>query len=1193
MKRIITSFLVFVAISLGAWQPLHAASVNIANGNLYDQVSVSPLSKFPVTIAYNSKSERESVFGYDWQASFDIRLLINSDGSCVLIDSDGSEELFTPNGDGSFSSAADVHDFLEKLGDNYRLNRKQGGYVGIDANGKPLEIVDAKGNATTLAYDNDNLSMLHGPNGEELAVATDSDGRITSLTSADNKFFSFTYDSNNNLTSITDPAGQTTQYGYDDNHNRISKTDPAGQTSQYQYDDKDRVVSTVNSAGETRTIEYVSDTVTRFTDPAGNATEYTFDEEQNITQKQDAAGNITSSTWDDANNRTSKTDASGTVAMTYDDKGNMLTRTDQLGHTTTYTYNELGRVISITDHSGDVTLFSYDANGNLLTSTDAMGNTTSYGYDAKGQVITINDGLGRVTTLGYDEFGNVVSMTDPAGVVTTMSYDASGNMVSMTDALGNVTTFTYDLMGRMLTMTDPKGNVTAYEYDVLGNRTAVIDANGNTTRYQYDHNQRVTQIIDALNQATAISYTSAGCGTCGDSGKNLPTALTDANGNTTSFSYDALGRLVQESDPLGKITSYQYDAKGNLISRTDANGKTISYTYDALSRLLTKTLPGGSSTAFTYDEKGRLITAANQHIAYAMTYDVLGRLLTITDSNERTLSYEYDQLGNRTQMTMPDNEKVAYSYDQANRLASIDSFLGEFVFTYDDLGRRTGLNYPNGVTTSYSYDNVGLLTEIITNGGRRDGMISAFTYTHDAVGNRMSKAIDTGKGYGHGHEYQHKADRFDYTYDAVYQLVESLAVRENKRKEKELRHKSETYEYDPVGNRFTGPKLEDIYTHNEANQMLSSRKYDYLYDGNGNLIQKIETGYDQDTWTYEYDYENRLIKVTKAEEDEIKTVSFKYDPFGRRIEKQVEEIEDGRVKTKAYTYVYDNEDIVLELVGNGSESEPELDRKHRKHHRHQRKQNGVSRFVHGPGIDEPLGLEQKGKTYFYHADGLGSIVSLTDKSGKVVQSYEYDSFGNMRHHGNHVKQPFGFTAREWDKETGLYFYRARYYDPKAGRFISKDPIGFSDGLNVYIYVQNNPGGFIDPWGLSTVEYNHKTGTISVQDSTGNVVGTFPATNNSQRSSKGPFPAGTYNFSYYVPHPESGPNGFFGIGNFVFDVPGRPGMGIHAGRKDKCDRAGRCGENYATDGCVRTTDEAIQFMKDLHSTDPLESITVIR
>ena len=157
----------------------------------------------------------------------------------------------------------------------------------------------------------------------------------------------------------------------------------------------------------------------------------------------------------------------------------------------------------------------------------------------------------------------------------------------------------------------------------------------------------------------------------------------------------------------------------------------------------------------------------------------------------------------------------------------------------------------------------------------------------------------------------------------------------------------------------------------------------------------------------------------------------------------------------------------------------------------------MTHYTHGAGIDELLAAEQKGKVYYYHADGLGSITALTDERGRIVQEYYYDSFGNMKHHGDKVKQPYTFTGREWDKETGLYYYRARYYDAEAGRFISFDPIlhptnatfkstfcnhnsdslfslsSFTNSmkntqaLNLYIYVQNRPVVLTDPSGLGS------------------------------------------------------------------------------------------------------------------------------
>jgi len=125
-----------------------------------------------------------------------------------------------------------------------------------------------------------------------------------------------------------------------------------------------------------------------------------------------------------------------------------------------------------------------------------------------------------------------------------------------------------------------------------------------------------------------------------------------------------------------------------------------------------------------------------------------------------------------------------------------------------------------------------------------------------------------------------------------------------------------------------------------------------------------------------------------------------------------------------------------------------------------------TRFIHGPGIDEPLAMVRNGQNYFYHADGLGSIVAITDQSRNIVQKYSYETFGLPTPTDPTFRQPYAFTAREWDRETGLYFYRARYYDPMEGRFISKDPIGFAGGdVNLYGYVWNNSVNFLDSMGL--------------------------------------------------------------------------------------------------------------------------------
>jgi len=215
------------------------------------------------------------------------------------------------------------------------------------------------------------------------------------------------------------------------------------------------------------------------------------------------------------------------------------------------------------------------------------------------------------------------------------------------------------------------------------------------------------------------------------------------------------------------------------------------------------------------------------------------------------------------------------------------------------------------------------------------------------------------------------------------------------------------------------------------------------------MLTKTEGG---TTITYGYDGENRLVIADKTIGTTTTTTTFKYDPFGNRIEKTV-----NGVTTK---YLYDGPNILYEYDGSNAI---------------------IARYTHNLATDDPLGLEKGGKLYAYHKDTLGSIRAITDGTQAIINSYSYDSFGNVTQTGT-VNQPYAYTGREWDKETGLYYYRARYYDPMVGRFISKDPIGFAGGINLYAYVENNPINFTDPTGLYK-DYPNKGGPGDVDNET--------------------------------------------------------------------------------------------------------------
>lgn len=198
-------------------------------------------------------------------------------------------------------------------------------------------------------------------------------------------------------------------------------------------------------------------------------------------------------------------------------------------------------------------------------------------------------------------------------------------------------------------------------------------------------------------------------------------------------------------------------------------------------------------------------------------------------------------------------------------------------------------------------------------------------------------------------------------------------------------------------------------------------------DPNGNLTQKTEGN---DTWTYEWDAENRLKRVLK---NAAEVARFAYDPLGRRVEKVI--------GTATTTYVYDRDDILREAVS-----------------------GAVTTYIHGPGLDEPLAREDaSGNRTYYHADGLASVIKETNSAGTVTLTRGYDAFGNLQ--AGATTSGYAFTGREWESEVALAYYRARWYDPKGGRFLSEDPYGIRSGINRYAYVDNNPVLLRDPKGL--------------------------------------------------------------------------------------------------------------------------------
>jgi RHS repeat-associated protein len=418
----------------------------------------------------------------------------------------------------------------------------------------------------------------------------------------------------------------------------------------------------------------------------------------------------------------------------------------------------------------------------------------------------------------------------------------------------------------------------------------------------------------------------------------------------------------------------------------------VEYAYDLAGKVQQVSDPTGTY-GFSYDNMGRLIGTSTQY-SYLPGFNFQN-------------AYTYDAASNQTSLTTPDGSVSTYGYDTLNRLNGLaNSWAGSFGFSYDALSRRTQLTRPNGINTNYSYDSVSHLLSVLHQAGTNT--LDGASYTYDPAGNRTAKTNDL------------NAVTSNYSYDPLYELTQVTQGGST----------TETYSYDPVGNRLLSSGV-PTYSYNSSNELTSNSNGSYTYDANGDTLTEVNgNGY---TW----DFENRLTQAVVPGTNGG-TTTFKYDPFGRRIQKS------GPLGTT--NYLYDQRSVVEEVDSSG---------------------NVLARYTQGRGVDEPLAQLRSGTTSYYQQDGLGSVTSLSNPAGALANTYTYDSYGRLTSSTGTLVNPLQYTGREFDSETGIYYYRARYFDPGAGRFLSEDRLRFGEGPNFYDYVQNNPLRWADPTGNGT------------------------------------------------------------------------------------------------------------------------------
>ncbi|THF73415.1 RHS repeat domain-containing protein [Cohnella fermenti] len=784
--------------------------------------------------------------------------------------------------------------------------------------------------------------------------------------------------------------------------------------------------------------------------------------------------------------------------MTYDmGTGLLKTETDSAGNTTSYAYDILGRVTSVTYPS-----FT-NLNGTEYNVTDSYTYTNT---NIPSTADSANAGLNALKVISQRKY---VRTSDSSSTIVSNQvayYDGFGSLRYATETNSGTTQITQyrmDDLNRAVYAIDPMGNTTTVTYDAWGNAKETADVYGNLYVTENDPKARkVTQYLVAAMDVTAYRADS----TVASLKSNYIEHDYDQWGNLSSnkvykdwpaqsqplmetYTYDLVGNLKTYADPNGNTnsngvtTSYSYDGLNQLTSVTDAIDQMTTYTYDANGLMTGATIQAGASgtpqslKTKTYNEAGlmtsKLDTSSNVE-TYA--YNNLGLLQQAVDRKSTVFTYAYDEQqhntivtatgssgGTQQNKTIIGSNGILYT---TNETYQNGSKTGTLTAGMDYLNRVTSLSLQNANSTytSYlglTYDSNGRIT--VTNAGATSS--GGFYVRYKYAQKRLDKVQVNGSSITN----DTAASNVTYAYYANGQ-VKSVTY-------PTLTSGSTlvtTYVYDALGR---------VSTVTNAKGTTTLSKYTYTYDNNGNVVALVEvvTGQTAKSSTYSYDKLNRLTGIVRSG----RTITYVYDLQGNR--QTVFDSNPGEFDMNETSYTYDLFNVLTSATyGTNSASfdyTPDGMRYKKTSGsavtQYRYNPNGeviaevnssnatVANYVRGDRLLVKKDVSTS-KDYYYLYNGHGDVVQIVDTAGAIVNSYSYDEWGNLASQSEQISNMFKYAGEVYDSETGLYYLRARYYDPSMGRFINEDTYeGQIDNpltLNLYTYVGNNPLRYTDPSG---------------------------------------------------------------------------------------------------------------------------------
>ena len=684
----------------------------------------------------------------------------------------------------------------------------------------------------------------------------------------------------------------------------------------------------------------------------------------------------------------------------------------------TFVYDDEGNIVRATDKAKKTSSFEYDSSNNMKKLIDAKGNAFKYDYDSRHNVTKAKSDANMCYTFVYDTYGNPLTART---VNPSAETDAKKAMTSKATYTTGTAAGQY-----MATQTAPEGMKIAYEWDVnRGQLKKTTDASGQSVSYAYDTMGRIIRVSGRASSGFSEadiheSYTYE---------KDRLTKIRH-HGCDYTFAYDGFGNGTEVAIAGTKIISHSYGERNGLLTKSLwGNGWEISYSYDSMDRL----------TGVTAKKDG------TSYPLYTQAYNRQGLIYRYVDkqASGRSCTYGYDLTGRLCEAVFDDGTAYSYTYDANDCLVkehhTIPGGSRDVIRAYDKDSRETSVTC-GSAKVEKAFDELGRLSSIKRNGGKH---VTEFTYGAAPDGGATgrvtsikngSETITYGydaRGYVTSETKGGKTRR--YHYDAKGQLI---------REDDPVQGKTFLYSYDTGGamaeiRAYALTDAKDLTgLHYEkktfgrggawTDQMLTVDGQVYTYDAVGNLLADGKR-------TYTWQMGSQLAKVTG---DGLEA-AYTYDASGIRTSKTV-----NGVKTE---YLTAGSRILAE------------------------KKNGTWQQYLYDGDGQLTAMTYKGKDYYFIRDNLRVITGLVDSEGKAVVNYRYNSWGKLLSITGSMAEslgkdnPYRYKGYYYDEETGMYYLKNRYYDPEICRFISADdvtvmidsPMSLGD-KNLYAYSDNDP-----------------------------------------------------------------------------------------------------------------------------------------